>query len=290
MLRHTFVHIPGIGVTTERLLWASGVLSWDDVREPLPAAVPTAKARLLLRHVAERQQLLHENPAEFGRHLPVVERWRLFPLFRAKTAYLDIETTGHFGPQTTVTAIALYDGQQVHSYVQGENLARFVEDIGQYEMLVTYNGRAFDVPVLERAFGIRLRHLHLDLRYILHRLGIKGGLKGCEKQFGLDRAELTGLDGYAAVLLWQEYQRSGDRRYLETLLAYNIEDTVNLETLMVHAYNRNLSATPFAASHALPLPVPPARPYLADAGIVRRIGAQVAAIRDDWGARRPPRE
>ncbi len=290
MLQHSFVHIPGIGVATERLLWANGILHWDDVQEPLPAAVPTAKARLLLRHVAERQRLLAEAPGEFARQLPVVERWRLFPAFRARAAYLDIETTGHFGPQSMVTAIALYDGQTVRSYVQGENLFQFIEDIGQYEMLVTYNGRAFDVPVLERAFGIRLRHLHLDLRYILHRLGIKGGLKGCEKRCGLDRGDLDGLDGYAAVLLWQEYRRTGDRRVLETLLAYNIEDTVNLETLMVHAYNRNLAATPFAESHTLPLPVQPERTCRPDAEVVRRIGARAAAAKGEWAARRRPPE
>lgn len=280
MLHHSFIHIPGIGITTERLLWANGIRHWDDVQEPLPEAVPAAKARLLIRHAAECRRLLADNPIEFGKRLPVVERWRLFPAFRAKVAYLDIETTGHFGPQAAVTAIALYDGRTVYSYVQGENLPRFAEDIGRYEMLVTYNGRAFDVPVLERAFGIRLRHLHLDLRYILHRLGIKGGLKGCEKRFGLDRAELAGLDGYAAVLLWQEYQRSGDRRVLDTLLAYNIEDTVNLETLMVHAYNLNLAATPFAENYRLPLPASPPRPYRADVEVVRRTRVRLAMLKE----------
>lgn len=280
MLRHTFVHIPGIGAATERLLWASGILRWDDVREPLPAAVPAAKARLLLRHVALSREELDAAPVELARRLPMAERWRLFPRFRAKTAYLDIETTGHFGSEAMVTAIALYDGHTVHSYVQGENLSRFVEEIGCYEMLVTYNGRAFDVPVLERAFGIRLRTLHLDLRYILHRLGIKGGLKGCEKRFGLGRGELDGLDGYAAVLLWQEYQRTGDRRVLETLLAYNIEDTVNLETLMVHAYNLNVAATPFAESHSLPLPAAPPRPYQPDSEVTRRLRDRLAMRRE----------
>ncbi len=279
MLQHSFIHIPGIGATTEQLLWANGILSWDDVREPLPAALPTAKARLLLRHAPERRRLLAEAPLEFAHRLPGSERWRLFPAFRAKTAYLDIETTGHFGPQTMITAIALYDGQTVHSYVQGENLDRFVEEIDRYDMLVTYNGRAFDVPMLERAFGLRLRHLHLDLRYILHRLGIKGGLKGCEKYFGLDRGDLAGLDGYAAVLLWQEYERTGDRRVLETLLAYNIEDTVNLETLMVHAYNLYLAATPFAERHRLSLPSPPQRPCRPDTEVVRRLRARLAMVR-----------
>jgi hypothetical protein len=30
MLRHNFIHVPGIGYITEQKLWAQGLLSWDD--------------------------------------------------------------------------------------------------------------------------------------------------------------------------------------------------------------------------------------------------------------------
>ena len=46
---------------------------------------------------------------------------------------------------------------------------------------------------------------------------------------GLDRGYLEGVDGYFAVLLWREYELYHDQEALETLLAYNIADTVNLE-------------------------------------------------------------
>ena len=39
---------------------------------------------------------------------------------------------------------------------------------------------------------------------------------------------------------------------LETLLAYNVQDVLNLETLVVFAYNQKLRETPFSTSHALP--------------------------------------
>ena len=29
MLQHTFCHLPGISVTTERQLWAAGIDSWE---------------------------------------------------------------------------------------------------------------------------------------------------------------------------------------------------------------------------------------------------------------------
>ena len=30
MLTHTFIHIPGIGLRTERQLWRQGILTWHD--------------------------------------------------------------------------------------------------------------------------------------------------------------------------------------------------------------------------------------------------------------------
>ena len=62
----------------------------------------------------------------------------------------------------------------------------------------------------------------IDLRYILYSLGFKGGLKSIEHQLGTDRADLRDIDGYFAVLLWNEYVRTGDQKALDTLLAYNI--------------------------------------------------------------------
>jgi hypothetical protein len=74
-----------------------------------------------------------------------------------------------------------------------------------------------------------LRQVNIDLCYLLKCLGISGGLKGCETQLGIDLGELEGLDGYFAVLLRQEYRDRKNEKALETLLAYNAEDTVNLE-------------------------------------------------------------
>ena len=147
--------------------------------------------------------------------------------------YLDIETNGLPGALSHITTIAVYDGKKVRHYVYGENLEDFKDDIQRYQVIVTYNGKCFDIPVIEQHFGIEMPQAHIDLRFLLHSLGYKGGLKGCEKMLGLDRAELAGVDGFFAVLLWNDYLERGDRRSLETLLAYNVLDAVNLERLMV---------------------------------------------------------
>jgi hypothetical protein len=98
---------------------------------------------------------------------------------------------------------------------------------------------------IEQYFRIRLGQVHLDLRYLLKSLGFSGGLKGCERQMGIDRGELRDIDGYYAVILWQQYMMTGNQKSLETLIEYNSADARNLETLLIMAYDMKLKETPF---------------------------------------------
>ena len=95
-------------------------------------------------------------------------------------------------------------------------------------------------------------------------LGFRGGLKGCEKQLGLERGNLEGVDGYMAVQLWEKYQQSGSQKVLDTLLSYNVQDTIILEHLLATAYNMKLRGTPFSAMLQVPEPVLPDNPFQAD--------------------------
>lgn len=247
MLEHTFCHLPGISVGRERQLWTAGIRRWEN----LPAAADAGLAGTWVRRaaaglVASREQLAAGNLAYFSRHLPAREQWRLYPGARSATAYLDIETTGLSRGQDRITTIALFDGQRVQTFVRGENLADFPEALAPHQLLVTYNGKCFDLPFIEQEFAVRLPQAHLDLRYVLQGLGFRGGLKGCEQQLGIGREELAGVDGYFAVLLWNDYRRTGNAAARETLLAYNTADAVNLAALAVAACNLKLQATPFA--------------------------------------------
>lgn len=279
MLLNTFVHLPGIGEKTERALWDAGIYSWDMFREPYPETLPAKKIQLIRGQLSREADFIDNlpPPGEYGCRLNPSQHWRLFPHYRESTVFLDLETSGSCGGPGEITTIALYDGTAVYTYVAGENLDDFPGDLARYGIIVSYNGKSFDVPVLERFFGIRLRQVHIDLCHLLRGLGYKGGLKQCEKRFGLDRGGLAGVDGYFAVLFWQEYLRSGNRRALETLLAYNIEDAVNLEPLMIHAYNLKVAGTPFGETHRLPLPAPPFKPYLPDAELVEGLKRKMAA-------------
>jgi uncharacterized protein YprB with RNaseH-like and TPR domain len=270
MLQHTFCHIPGIGPTTEKKLWQAGIETWQDWQDPLPVRLSRSSKIDALSILEKSLSAIESDPLFFTTKLSSSELWRIFPHYRHKTAYLDIETTG-LDDYAEVTTIALYDGKTVFTYVNGVNLEDFVDDIEKYNVIVSYNGKSFDVPFLERYFRTTLNHAQIDLRYILAKLGFKGGLKGCEKKLGLNRGTLDGVDGYFAVLLWREYQRYGNPRVLDTLLAYNIEDTVNLERLAVEAYNRHVIDTPFAEKLTLDCPPPPPNPYVADSQIVERL-------------------
>ncbi len=272
MLNNSFIHIQSIGAITEQRLWESGIRDWDSISCDLPIPISPGRQHFLLKGIEEsKRHLANRNPAYFSKLLPSNQCWRLFPEFRDSTAYLDIETTGLDRQFNKITTIALYDGQAIKTYVQGQNLDDFVEDIQKYRVIVSYNGRSFDVPFIEHYFNIRLDHAHIDLRYVLASLGFRGGLKGCERQLGMDRGDLSDIDGFFAVLLWNEYQRTGDQKTLNTLLAYNIQDTITLESLMVTAYNMKLKDTPFYEKLLIPDSPPPANPFRADLETVDRI-------------------
>jgi len=246
MLTNTFCHIPGIGPKTEEKLWSFGIHNWDMFHGE--AHVPLSKRKvqsssLLLKE--SKEHLTNKNPLFFGQYLPVNQYWRLFPEFRDSVAYIDIETTGLENWCNEITTIALYDGRTIHNYVNGQNLDDFANDIEKYKVIVTYNGRCFDVPFIQQYFRMQLKQVHIDLRFVLKSLGFSGGLKSCERQIGIDRGNLADIDGFYAVILWNEYRRTGDERKLKLLLDYNSADARNLEALMVMAYNMKLKNTPF---------------------------------------------
>lgn len=279
MLRQTFLHIPGIGPKTEQGFWAAGVHDWNAFFDNVSLKIPTSRRMAISDALTESMhQLELKNPDFFARCMPAGQQWRLFNEFRDRTAYLDIETTG-LEADCTISTIAVYNGSTTVTYVNGQNLDDFIDDIRRYKLLVTYNGKCFDVPVIERYFGRPLDLAHIDLRYVLASLGLKGGLKRCETQLGMDRGELEDIDGLFAVILWKAYLRNQDEKALETLLAYNLQDAINLEQLMVTAFNMKLRQTPFDGRFRLPMPELPANPFTAHRGTIAQYRNEVSFIR-----------
>ncbi|MFZ5571086.1 MAG: ribonuclease H-like domain-containing protein [Thermodesulfobacteriota bacterium] len=272
MLQNSFLHIPGIGLKTEEKLWQAGLTEWRQAVVPGGFPIPVRKRLLFTDCLHESMdQLRNRNLLFFERRMPSFAHWRFFMEFREETAFLDIETDGLDSENGMITTIALYDGRRLRHYVNGHNLEAFPGDLRGYKLLVTYNGKCFDIPFIERYFRIRIHQAQIDLRHVLAGLGFKGGLKRCEAALGIHRGVLKDVDGWIAPLLFQEYRRNRNAAALETLLAYNMADAINLEALMVIAHNRHIEGTPFVLTHRIPEPTRPQNPFQADRRIIETI-------------------
>jgi len=265
MLRHTFLHVPGIGEKRERDLWTRGFADWSAFREAYP---PGPWRELILDRLDDEKA---------ARALPAREAWRLARAFPSRTLYLDIETTGLSLDADAVTCIGTSDGHRVRAFIRGRDLDQFPDALEDISLLVTYNGSAFDLPVLRRAFpDVDFdRFHHIDLRYPLGRLGVRGGLKGAERQLGIARPEeLNGVDGFTAVLLWQEHL-AGHQAALDTLVRYCLEDVVNLVPLLALTFNRFTASMPLGIA-PMPATVRPEIPYAANAALVGALARKKA--------------
>jgi uncharacterized protein len=254
MLSATFSHFRGLSANTEARLWSNGVLSWSHFAlGPEPVLGPK-KTQSVKGQIEESEQALAEGRLSyFLERLPSGARSRVLPHCTGPVAYLDIETTG-LDCDAEITTVAVYDGTVVQTYVQGRNLHELPEAIESASLLVTYNGARFDLPMLRRHFRHPFDRPHLDLMPVLRAAGFKGGLKVCERLLNVRRQVPAEMDGWEAVRLWYEFRR-GHKTALDQLLAYNAQDAVSLESLLVHAYN--LSMRPYPLFRPLPVPAQP---------------------------------
>ena len=98
MLKHTFIHIPGVGPKRELGIWRAGIRDWSDFLERGHEVLPPGLYNLG-RPVVERSLKAMERPgglAELAGMIPSAEHWRFFPEVN-RVVYLDIETGGRFG-------------------------------------------------------------------------------------------------------------------------------------------------------------------------------------------------
>jgi uncharacterized protein len=236
MLTSTFIHVSGIGYATERKIWDMGVLTWQQyLDQHANLRLSEGRKALILPRVTESlARLAEKDHAFFARTLPAKDHWRALSEFGDELAYLDIETTG-CGHHDKITVIGLYDGCEMRSFVLGDNLDEFPAAVSRYRMLVTFFGSGFDLPVIRRSFPeLTLDQIHIDLCFLLRRIGLTGGLKHIESELGIRRRpETEGLSGFDAVRLWHEHLR-GSEGALDLLLTYNKEDVMNMELLLSH--------------------------------------------------------
>ena len=240
MIESSFCFLSGVGHRTERQWWKRGIGTWEDFlsSSSIPGIGPSRKALYDEALGQAKEHREQEDVRYFSNHLHPRDQWRLYEWLRPRAVYLDIETNS-FGQ---ITVVGLYGHGRCTSLVRGESLnrQRLCNELIQYDLLVTFNGAAFDLPVLLATFqGIPLDQPHIDLCCFGRQLGYRGGLKAIEMQLGIQRpVELRGMSGVDAGRLWNRWRHSRDEGARERLLAYNKADCVNLQPLADTFYCR----------------------------------------------------
>ncbi len=174
-----------------------------------------------------------------------------------KACFIDTETTGLSGGAGTmafVVGLGFFEGGEfhVHQYflrdpgdepAMVETLARQLFD---FEYLVSFNGVAFDVPILENRFILAripppTTHLpHLDLLHPSRRLW-RYALPSCalgsleSEALGVQR-EQADVPGGLIPYLYRDYLRTGDAREMKRVLYHNEIDVLSLVTLAVRLH------------------------------------------------------
>ena len=176
-----------------------------------------------------------------------------FDLRRA--VFLDTETTGLAGGAGTAAfliGVGLVDGERfrVRQYFMRDYheeaalLHALAEELRRFDRLVTFNGKMFDVPLLDARFRLNRGRFplaeapHLDLLHPARRLW-KARLESCRLQ-SLE-AELMGLrrtgdiPGEEIPQVYFDWVRRRDARMLARVFEHNRQDIVSLAALAVLA-------------------------------------------------------
>ncbi|MEE8391340.1 MAG: ribonuclease H-like domain-containing protein [Anaerolineae bacterium] len=169
-----------------------------------------------------------------------------------RACFLDTETTGLSGGTGTmafVVGLGFFAEEHFHLHQYflrdpGDEPAMvetLAEQLSGFEALVSFNGIAFDVPILENRFILaRIRPPtmgmpHLDLLPPARRLW-RYGLPSCalgtleREKLGVLR-EQDDVPGGVIPWLYRDYLRTGDAREMKRVLYHNAVDILSLVTL-----------------------------------------------------------
>lgn len=246
MLFNTFIHLDGIGEKNELLLYKNGIYCWDDLlRTDRLDFISSENLKRLKEDTLNSYKKYTEKDINFFLHrLSKKNAWRVYKEFKRYACFLDIETNGVSGVDSDITLIGIYSNATYRCFINGRNLETFEDEIIKYDLIITFNGGIFDLPVINRYFRTRyFKHIaHIDMRFVCNGFCdtrencFKGGLKAIERKIGLYRPpSIRDLNGYDAVKLWQRYQ-NGEEYCLNTLIEYNKYDVLNLAKLSDFIY------------------------------------------------------
>lgn len=230
-------------------------------RAPEPFRPPPAEAVRTYENSYVLEARYGQVPISGGLEVPgevlmFLGRDSAFETLDLSTAlFLDLETTGLAGGTGTVpflVGMGFYrDGRFkiVQHFLADlaaeerflDELARFFQEAG-FRSLVTYNGKAFDVPLLETRYALQRRSFPLDglphLDFLFSARGLwKHKYESC-RLFHLAREIVRAereedIPGAEIPVRYFQFLRSGDFSLIEPILYHNQEDILSLLGVVV---------------------------------------------------------
>jgi hypothetical protein len=160
--------------------------------------------------------------------------------------FLDLETMGLFAGQPLVVA-GLASLRPDNTIVVEQYVVRDFPDelallhevnrqVGAHKVMVTYNGKSFDLPFLtgrSAYYGIGLKppRVHFDLLHFCRRAW-RDELEGCSlrsiEQTILGISRETDLPGELVPEFYYEYLRTGNAGFLKPIVDHNRQDVIGL--------------------------------------------------------------
>lgn len=241
MLYYTFKHLKGIGEKKERELWNLGILDWHDFEKI------TGRQLLIFNSSEENysniladsyRAIKEENADFFAQKLSSQDYYRIALTFPQKTLFLDIETTGLSRYYDTITLVGWSMNNHYEIYIKGADSANLIRALAEAKVIVTFNGKLFDLPFLKQEFtNLKFPLTHIDLRFLTKQFGLTGGQKKIEQILDIKRSvPLQNITGETAPLLWHEYCQ-GNWKALELLINYNYADIEGMKNIFYRMLN-----------------------------------------------------
>lgn len=231
MIERTFQLVKGVGPWREKDIWARGFPDWAAFEKAAQVVASEGIDAELRAAIAKARGA---SLGELAQMIPEREHWRLYPRYVEQAAFLDLEADG----EEQITVGGVMDAAGVATFIRGfegpRALAEMPARLRQNPIWVTFNGGTFDIPVLRRHFPeLQPPLVHLDLRFLVRRVRLKGGLKEVEENLGLHRPpHLKGIRGFDAIRLWREWETIKNPESLRILVEYNLYDAINLRSLV----------------------------------------------------------
>ena len=167
-----------------------------------------------------------------------------------KIGVLDIETTGLDPSRSRFILGGLLDveSRTLHQFFaenrseEKEALKAFVDETAGLDMVITYNGRHFDMPFINRrlaAFSAeRCEPYDLDIYLVLNghspirKFVPNLRQKTVENYMGLWQSRTDEISGLESVELYDRYEKTGDEELARRILLHNSDDVIQLTRLL----------------------------------------------------------